>query len=77
MILKFIIIFNLLLIALSSKELITPIPLINKYNENKALLGKELFFDTRLSSNNTISCSSCHKLLEGGDDNLPTDVTII
>ena len=71
MILKFIFIFNLFVISLSSKELITPIPLNNNYNLNKALLGKELFFDTRLSSNNTISCASCHKLLEGGDDNLP------
>lgn len=35
----------------------------------KALLGKKLFFDTRLSKDNTISCASCHILNEGGDDN--------
>ncbi len=49
---------------------ITPIPETIDYNLEKALLGKKLFFDTRLSKNNTISCSSCHDLTSGGDDNL-------
>ncbi|MDH5190874.1 MAG: c-type cytochrome [Gammaproteobacteria bacterium] len=36
-------------------------------------LGKKLFFDKRLSINNTQSCASCHKLENGfaGVDNLP------
>lgn len=55
---------------LFSEELITPLPSNIKYDEKKALLGKKLFFDTRLSENNTISCASCHILNEGGDDNL-------
>lgn len=29
--------------------------------ETKADIGKKLFFDTRLSKNNKISCASCHK----------------
>ena len=29
--------------------------------ESKAELGKKLFFDSRLSKNNKISCASCHK----------------
>lgn len=29
--------------------------------ESKADLGKKLFFDTRLSKNNKISCATCHK----------------
>ncbi len=29
--------------------------------ESKADIGKKLFFDTRLSKNNKISCASCHK----------------
>lgn len=49
---------------------ITPIPQNIEYNLNKALLGKKLFNDTRLSSNNTLSCASCHDLQNGGDDNL-------
>ena len=37
-------------------------------------LGKQLFFDKRLSVNDTQSCASCHKLDDGlaGVDNLPT-----
>ncbi len=37
-------------------------------------LGKKLFFDPRLSINDTQSCASCHRLGEGlaGVDNLPT-----
>ena len=37
-------------------------------------LGKKLFFDTRLSINDTQSCASCHRLENGaaGVDNLPT-----
>ncbi|MFT4593455.1 MAG: cytochrome c peroxidase [Phycisphaerales bacterium] len=34
----------------------------NKYehNENAALLGQALFFDTRFSSNKQVSCATCH-----------------
>jgi cytochrome c peroxidase len=31
------------------------------YSAAKAELGKKLFFDTRLSSNGSMSCSSCHQ----------------
>lgn len=37
-------------------------------------LGKMLFFDPRLSKSGAISCSSCHNLSMGGDDNRPTSV---
>jgi cytochrome c peroxidase len=39
----------------------------------KIALGKKLFFDTRLSINDTQSCASCHRLENGlpGVDNLP------
>lgn len=40
----------------------------------KVDLGKKLFNETLLSRNNDISCASCHKLKEGGDDNLPTAI---
>lgn len=33
-----------------------------KYNEEKAQLGKKLFFDKRISPNETFSCESCHNL---------------
>ena len=60
----------LLTISLFSKELITPIPYEVEYDYKKALLGKKLFFDTRLSQDNTVSCASCHFIEDGGDDNL-------
>ncbi|MCV6607139.1 MAG: cytochrome-c peroxidase [Campylobacterales bacterium] len=51
--------------------LISPIPQFISYNKQKALLGKKLFHDPRLSKDNTISCATCHNLDIGGDDNLP------
>jgi len=58
-------------------EPITPIPLINEININKASLGEKLFFDTRLSSSNQISCASCHQLDAGGDDNIEAGLSAI
>jgi cytochrome c peroxidase len=46
----------------------------NPMSREKIALGKELFFDIRLSKDESISCASCHKLEEGGDDNLPTAI---
>ncbi len=56
--------------VLMASEPIQPIPQEMKVNEKKAALGKELFFDTMLSKDNTINCASCHLLQDGGDDNL-------
>ena len=53
-----------------SEELITPIPDNIEYDKQKVALGKKLFFDTRLSADDTISCASCHFLNDGGDDNI-------
>jgi len=55
---------------------IRPIPESLKVDEQKAKLGKQLFFDTVLSKNNTISCASCHNLAEGGDDNMRVSIGI-
>ncbi len=52
------------------------IPQTIKYDRNKALLGKKLFSDTRLSIDNTISCKTCHDLANGGDDNLVTSIGV-
>jgi len=46
----------------------------NPMSREKIALGKELFFDTRLSQDQTINCASCHKLEAGGDDNIPTAI---
>ncbi|MDH3750078.1 MAG: di-heme enzyme, partial [Gammaproteobacteria bacterium] len=36
------------------------VPLDNPMSEVKIELGRLLFYDTRLSLNNTMSCASCH-----------------
>lgn len=43
----------------------------NPMSREKIALGRALFFDTRLSRDQTINCASCHLLGEGGDDNRP------
>lgn len=58
------------------QEPISPIPQTIKVNETKARLGQALFFDTRLSKNNTISCATCHRLEDGGDDNTARGISL-
>lgn len=41
-------------------------------NPAQVELGKQLFFDPRLSSSQVISCNSCHNVGMGGADNVPT-----
>ena len=44
---------------------------LNPISNKGATLGRVLFYDKKLSSNNTISCSSCHKqAVAFGDDNV-------
>lgn len=64
------ILYILLLIHtfLLSENLITPIPNNIKLDNRKVLLGKMLFYDTRLSKDDTISCASCHHISSEGDD---------
>ena len=50
-------------------EPIRPIAENVNVDANKALLGRMLFHDTRLSSDNTVSCASCHSLSTAGVDN--------
>ncbi len=49
-------------------EPIRPLPKTLKLNQQKVSLGAKLFHDVRLSSDNSISCASCHNLSNGGDD---------
>lgn len=47
-----------------------------KMTAQKIALGKQLFFDKRLSKDKTISCASCHNLKEGGADGLAVAIGI-
>ena len=51
--------------AYAGQEPITPIPNQVDVDNRKVQLGKKLFFDTRLSFDNSISCASCHDLETG------------
>lgn len=47
------------------------IPADNPQTPEKIELGKMLFFDSRLSKSNKVSCNSCHNVMKFGDDGLP------
>ncbi|MCX5868389.1 MAG: cytochrome-c peroxidase [Proteobacteria bacterium] len=49
-----------------------PVPVNNPQTSKNILLGKQLYFDTRLSKDNTISCASCHSPDKGFSDAGPT-----
>lgn len=47
-----------------------PVPDDNPMYEEKVALGRQLFYDTRLSGNQTYSCGSCHQQALGFTDGL-------
>lgn len=53
-----------------------PLPLISSIDTDWVLLGKSLFNSTLLSADNSVSCASCHKVLEGGDDDFSVSIGI-
>lgn len=54
-----------------TNEAIRPVQDSVPVDMRKVILGNLLFHDVRLSSDNTVSCSSCHGLNTGGVDNKP------
>lgn len=44
---------------------VIPVPDDNPVTEDKVQLGRKLFFDRRLSANNTLSCAMCHIAEQG------------
>ncbi len=53
-----------------------PIPDDNPMSDQKVALGKQLFFDPRLSVDGTISCNSCHNVMSSGTDNRSVSVGV-
>jgi cytochrome c peroxidase len=49
-----------------------PVPADNPMTSLKIELGKKLFFDPRVSVDGTVSCNSCHNVMEAGDDDRAT-----
>jgi len=60
--------------AWAVSEPIQPIQAAEPKNPGMVELGKQLFFDPRLSKSGFISCNSCHNLSMGGTDNLKTSI---
>src|SRR5665647_237779 len=58
----------------ATDEPIQPIQLVKEINLAKADLGKQLFFDGRLSRSGILSCAICHNLAQAGVDNLQYSV---
>ena len=53
-----------------------PVPADNPQTDAKVRLGAQLYFDTRLSADNTISCGTCHDPRAGWANPHPTDTGI-
>lgn len=53
-----------------------PLPAAPDLSAEKVALGKRLFFEKRLSHDDTIACSSCHDFARGGADRLPVSIGI-
>ncbi len=53
-----------------------PVPPDNPQTDAKVRLGAQLYFDTRLSADNTISCATCHDPQTGWANHNPTDTGI-
>ncbi|RON09440.1 cytochrome B6 [Pseudomonas brassicacearum] len=50
-------------------EPLKPLPPVPVQDPQRVELGRQLFNETRLSVNNSLSCASCHHLEKGGGDN--------
>lgn len=48
---------------------VLPVPTQNPITEEKRILGKMLFWDEQMSSDNTMACGTCHTMTRGGADN--------
>lgn len=54
----------------------TYVPADNPLTKEKIELGRALFFDKRMSKDNTIACASCHMAKKGFGDGMPVSTGI-
>lgn len=64
--------------TLFSKDAFNPYRFLDDYNTSpeKIELGRQLFYETQLSSNNNRSCASCHQPSKAFTDGLTTSVAL-
>lgn len=60
----------------ASRPRFQPLPAPPPVSEAKRALGERLFFEPRLSADNSISCASCHELARGGADHRRVSVGV-
>lgn len=53
-----------------------PTPKDNPTTKDKVELGKQLFFDPRVSLDGSVSCNSCHNVMAGGADGRPVAIGV-
>lgn len=58
------------------RDPLVPLPLSLPLDERKVVLGRQLFHDVRLSSDETVSCASCHPLDAVGVDRRSVSVGV-
>jgi cytochrome c peroxidase len=51
-------------------------PAANPLTQAKVDLGKQLYFDPRISKNTTVSCATCHNPAKGWTDRMPNSIGI-
>ncbi len=59
------------MIILAEENLFKPLPKTVKADPKKAQLGRLLYHDPILSKDNSVSCATCHPLINYGVDGLP------
>jgi cytochrome c peroxidase len=52
------------------------VPVSNPLTKGKYELGRQLYFDPRVSLDGTVSCATCHNPAKGWTDNMPVSVGI-
>ena len=63
-------------VAESGRDALLPLPEVPQLPVEKVALGKRLFFEKRLSHDNTLACASCHDFTRGGTDRLRVSVGV-
>src|SRR5690242_10679928 len=53
-----------------------PVPADNPITPAKVELGRQLFFDARLSADGSVSCATCHNPVMGYTDGRPTSMGV-
>ncbi len=69
---KFIVLLSLCFTCVEAGPIqpIKPLEVTSEQHAAKIELGRDLFYEKRLSKDQSFSCQTCHQLSQGGDDNV-------